>query len=178
MPEEAFLFPTSFAQQRLWFLEQLAPANPFYNVFQAVRFRQAVDLGVLERSLNEIVRRHEALRTRFVAVEGQPMQVILSSLSLLVGQVDLRGLGPAAREAEAQRLAGEEARRPFVLSEGPLLRATLVRLAEADWLLLLGIDVNRCPCCGQQTLQRTLLLPVRHGRPVTVSTPPKGDDTS
>ena len=61
--------PLSFAQQRLWFLEQLVPDNPFYNIFQAVRFGQAVDVELLERSLNEIVRRHEALRTRFVAVE-------------------------------------------------------------------------------------------------------------
>jgi hypothetical protein len=139
MSEEAFLFPTSFAQQRLWFLEQLAPANPFYNIFQAVRFGQAVDLELLERSLNEIVRRHEALRTRFVAVEGQPMQVILAHLNLTVGRVDLRALRPGAREAEARRLAGEEARRPFVLAEGPLLRATLVRLADADCLLLLSM---------------------------------------
>jgi amino acid adenylation domain-containing protein len=117
----------------------LAPANPFYNIFQAVRFGQAVDVELLERSLNEIVRRHEALRTRFVAEEGQPVQVILARLNLTVGQVDLRTLGPGAREAEARRLAGEEARRPFVLAEGPLLRATLVRLADADCLLLLSM---------------------------------------
>ncbi|HHH41604.1 MAG TPA: amino acid adenylation domain-containing protein, partial [Chloroflexi bacterium] len=131
--------PLSFAQQRLWFLDQLAPNSPLYNIPDAVRITGPLDVGVLERSLNEIVRRHEVLRTTFAAVEGRPIQVIAPELHLPLPVVDLRSLPKARREAEALRLATEEAQRPFDLARGPLIRALLLRLDEEEHIALLTV---------------------------------------
>ncbi len=129
--------PLSFAQQRLWFLDQLVPENPFYNEYIGFRFRVPLNAAVLERSLNEIVRRHEALRTTFHAVDGQPVQRIAPSLKVLLAAVDLRSLPAAERETETVRLATAETQRGFDLTTGPLLRATLVRLGDSDYAFLL-----------------------------------------
>src|SRR5215207_1143016 len=83
--------PLSFAQERLWFLDQLEPGSAVYNVCQAVRMRGTLDLAALEKSLNEIIRRHEILRTNFVAVEGQPVQVISPTATIPIAVVDLSG---------------------------------------------------------------------------------------
>ncbi|MCP4661353.1 MAG: AMP-binding protein, partial [bacterium] len=123
--------PLSFAQQRLWFLDQLQPASAAYNIPTAVRVSGRLDGAVLARSLNEIVRRHEALRTSFKSVGGHPVQVIAPKLDLALPVIDLRGLAPDLRESEARRLTTADARRPFDLSRGPLLRATVVRLGAA-----------------------------------------------
>ena len=136
MSKQADIFPTSFAQQRLWILDQLVPGNPFYNIFSALPL-QVQNAAALERALNEIVRRHEALRTTFTSVEGQPVQVIAPVLKLTIPVVDLRGLPAAQRSGELRRLAQEEARRPFDLARGPLLRATLVRQDDTESVLLL-----------------------------------------
>ncbi|MCP4658775.1 MAG: hypothetical protein GY856_25470, partial [bacterium] len=112
--------PLSFAQQRLWFLEQLEPGTGLYNIPRPVRLAGQLDLDVLARSLNEIVRRHEILRTTFVSVEGEPLHVIASSLELGLPVVDLRRLTRGAREAESRRLATAELERSFDLSRGPL----------------------------------------------------------
>jgi amino acid adenylation domain-containing protein len=128
---EVYLFPTSFAQQRLWFLDELAPGS-FYNIHNSIRFHCALDISAMEASLNEIVRRHESLRTTFKAVDGEPVQVIAPSLTVTLLVKDLRPLPEADRESEAVHLAEEEARHQFDLSEGPLLRALLIRLGEAD----------------------------------------------
>src|SRR5947209_16214692 len=132
-------FPVSFAQKRLWFLDQLQPGSAIYNMPVALRLSAPVNVGILERCLNEIVRRHEVLRTTFGTVDGRPVQVVAPQLQLGVAVVDLRQLGPTEREAEAQRLAAIEAQRPFDLARGPLLRATLLQLAEADAVLLLSM---------------------------------------
>ncbi|RKH37600.1 non-ribosomal peptide synthetase, partial [Corallococcus sicarius] len=129
--------PLSFAQQRLWFLERLQPDTALYNNPAAFRMRGAVDVAALEYGLAQLVRRHEALRTVFTERDGQPFQVILPSLEPKVALVDLRALPEDAREAEALRLAEQEAQRPFDLERGPLLRVGLVRLAEREHLLLL-----------------------------------------
>src|SRR5207245_26142 len=101
MNDEAFLLPTSFAQQRLWFLDQLVTGNAFYNIDSTIRMIMGPDdVPVLERSLNEIVRRHESLRTTFKAVDGEPWQVIASSLQLPLPVVDLRSLPAAQQQAE------------------------------------------------------------------------------
>ena len=100
----------SYAQQRLWFLDQLVPGNPFYNIDYSIRLHGGLDISVLERSLNEIVRRHAILRTTFATDAGEPVQVVASSLSLALPVIDLRHLPPAEREAEAARLATGEAR--------------------------------------------------------------------
>jgi amino acid adenylation domain-containing protein len=139
MAEEVYEFPLSFAQQRLWFLDQMSPANPFYNINAAVPFQWPVNAALLERALNEIVRRHEALRTTFTVAESEPAQLVHSDLALALPVVDLRGLPKADQEAETIRLATEEARMPFDLTKGPLIRATLLRLGEHESLFLLAM---------------------------------------
>jgi amino acid adenylation domain-containing protein len=129
----------SFAQQRLWFLDQLVPGNPFYNIPIAVPLKLALNIDVLRRCLNEIVRRHEALRTTFASADGKPVQVIAPSLQLDLPVIDLRPLQPTAREPEAIRMATEEARTSFDLSKGPLIRAKLLQLDAHDYVLLLTI---------------------------------------
>jgi len=131
--------PLSFAQQRLWFLNQLEPGGTSYNIPQAIRVSGVLNLAVLEQSLNEIVRRHESLRTTFAMMDGRPVQVVAESRSVLIPVVDIHQLPQAEREAETQRLVREreEAQRPFDLTQGPLLRASLVRLQEEEHVLLL-----------------------------------------
>ena len=135
--DEVFVIPMSFAQQRLWFLDQFQPGSPFYNIPSAIRLTGRLNAEALGRALNEIVARHEALRTTFRAVRGEPMQIIAPRLTLDAPLVDLQPLPQAEREAEALRLAQAEARQPFDLSRGPLLRARLIRLGEADHLALI-----------------------------------------
>ena len=136
---EVYVFPMSFAQQRLWFLDQLAPANAFYNLPAAMRFAADVQVPTLEAALNGIIRRHESLRTVFAVQEGRPVQLVLPELTIQVPIVDLRQLDPSERELEARRLATEEARRPFDLAEGPLIRAQILRLDARDHVLLLTL---------------------------------------
>ncbi|HEX2091228.1 MAG TPA: condensation domain-containing protein, partial [Longimicrobiaceae bacterium] len=131
--------PLSFAQQRLWFVEQLDPGNPTYNMPFPLRLRGALDTGALERALSEIVRRHEVLRTVFGEVDGEAVQIILPLRGLPLPEIDLRGLAGPAREAEMQRLADRDAMRPFDLRRGPLLRATLLRIGEEDRGVLLNV---------------------------------------
>ena len=137
--------PLSFAQQRLWLLNQLEPNNPLYNVHAAVRLTGLLNVAALEQSFNEIVRCHEVLRTRFVTVDGQPFQVVEPTLTLTLPVVDLRSrsvsgghsLPPTERETKVQNLAQEEANRPFNLAECPLLRCLLLQLDENEYVLLL-----------------------------------------
>jgi amino acid adenylation domain-containing protein len=129
--------PLSFAQQRLWFLDQLEPGGAFYNIPVAVRLSGVLDAAALERALNEVVRRHDILRTSIVTVAGQPQQVIApadaaeSRLTLML--IDRRDLPVADRDAEVLRLAAAEAQRPFDLARGPLLRTSLIRLDETEY---------------------------------------------
>jgi len=131
--------PLSFAQQRLWFLDQLEPDNPFYNVIAAVRLLGELDEAALQASLNEILRRHEILRTAFPTVEGKPRLVIApaGSMAVPLRQHDLRHLPAAERESHVLALAQEEARRPFQLAAAPLLRGLLLRLDEQEHVLVL-----------------------------------------
>ena len=129
--------PLSFAQQRLWFLDQFQPGSPVYNIPAALRITAPLNAFALEQSLNEIVRRHEALRTTFAAVDGRPVQVIAPALRVPLPVTDLRGLPQTERETEATRLATQEAQHPFDLARGPLVRATLLRLGAGDHVLLL-----------------------------------------
>ncbi len=129
--------PLSFAQQRLWFIHQIDPASPAYNVPSALRLRGRLDPGLMQRCLEEVARRHESLRTRFETREGAPAQVIEAEACIDLPVVDLTHLPLPAREIEAGRLAAEEASAPFDLARGPLMRARLVRLAEDDHVFLL-----------------------------------------
>ncbi len=124
--------PLSFPQQRLWFLDQLDPANTAYNIPAAVRLKGPLNLPALERSFNEIVRRHEVLRTVFPSFDGRPLQVIEPKYELPVEVIDLQGSPLESREAEATHLAIEEISHPFDLTRLPLIRVLLMRLADAD----------------------------------------------
>jgi amino acid adenylation domain-containing protein len=128
--------PASFAQQRLWFLDQLEPGSASYNIPTAVRLEGALDVPSLERALNEVARRHEVLRTSFRSEGGVPYQVIAPSLTLALAPIDLSATPAADREAEARRLIEAEARLPFDLARGPMLRAALIKLAENEHIIL------------------------------------------
>lgn len=135
---EIFVFPPSFGQERLWFLYQLEPTSPSYNVFTAIRLRGQLDQQALQESLHEIVRRHEILRTTFSVIDGQLMQVIAAQRSCQLALKDLRVLPSEQREAEMQREVEHEAERPFDLQHGPLFRATLLLLHPDESVLLLA----------------------------------------
>ncbi|HEU4766874.1 MAG TPA: condensation domain-containing protein, partial [Pyrinomonadaceae bacterium] len=129
--------PLSFAQQRLWFLDQLEPNSAVYNIPDTHSFNGPLNLEALERSLSEIVRRHEILRTTFHSVDGEPVQVIAAAQPQRLEVIDLSGLPPAEREAKAERMANEETQQPFDLTHGPLFRFRLLRLAAERHILLL-----------------------------------------
>jgi hypothetical protein len=131
--------PLSYAQQRLWFLDQIEPNSSLYNIPRAVRLTGPLNVEALQRSLDTIVARHEALRTIFGSIDGSPVQVISPARTLTIKVVDLQDLPATERESEVQRLATEEAQRPFELSKGPLLRATLLKLNKEDHVFLLTI---------------------------------------
>jgi amino acid adenylation domain-containing protein/non-ribosomal peptide synthase protein (TIGR01720 family) len=128
--------PLSFAQQRLWFLDQLAPNNPFYNCSRAVRLEGELDLEALERAINEIIRRHEVLRTRIEAEEGEPAQVVDEWERRELERIDLSSLSREEREAEVGRRMKEEAETGFDLRRGPLLRVKVLKLEEEEHALL------------------------------------------
>ena len=129
----------SFAQERLWFLDQWEGPSATYNVPGGLRLSGPLDVVALERSLREVVRRHEVLRTTFPTVEGVAVQRIAPVLEVGLPVVELQGLDEGEREAEVRRLAAEEAQRPFDLARGPLLRVCLLKLGEEDHGLLVTL---------------------------------------
>ena len=129
--------PLSFAQQRLWFLDQLQPNSAFYNVPRLLRIRGLLNVDALRNSVVTFVQRHEAIRTTFRAINGKPIQRIAPSLKLDVPVVDLSGKPLLTREHEMFLLLNEESKRPFDLANGPLFRASLLRLAADDHALLM-----------------------------------------
>jgi alpha-ketoglutarate-dependent taurine dioxygenase len=129
--------PLSYAQQRLWFLDRLVPGNPFYNATAAVRLKGTLDREMLEGSLDEVIKRHESLRTTFLEVDGHAAQVIGEAWPVNLKLVDFTGR--ADQEETLQRLATEETQRPFDLILGPLMRVVLVRLNEREHVLLLTL---------------------------------------
>jgi amino acid adenylation domain-containing protein len=129
--------PLSSGQLRLWFMDQLIPGTTVYNVPASIRLARGVDLEALQRSLNEIVRRHETLRTVFKDHEGQPLQQVLPELQLSLPVTDLSALAEAERDVEVRRRTDREAKTVFDLHSGPLLRAAILKLSEEDHRLLL-----------------------------------------
>ena len=129
--------PTSFGQRALWVLERILPDHSVYNEFDVFRLKGALDIEALSRAVNEIVRRHEALRTSFRLANGEPVQVVARELHLPLDVTDLSSLPEAEREVEAQRRARSEARIALDVEHGPLLRVRLLRLASDEhWFLI------------------------------------------
>jgi amino acid adenylation domain-containing protein len=131
--------PLSFAQQQIWFLDQLDPCSSHFNLATAVRFKGKLVVAALELSLNEILQRHEVFRTTYDLEEGQPVQIIHEATRQPLPILDLSSGEEGEREETARKIGLEEARRPFDLKQGPALRAKLLRLSEEDHLLLLTI---------------------------------------
>jgi len=132
--------PLSFGQEQLWFIDQLAPGLPTYNIAGALRFNGALDTGALTRAIDALVERHEVLRTRVVNMAGRPCQVIDPPVcGGGMDVVDLTGLEPQARQAEFDRISAQEAHRPFVLDQSPLFRTRIVRMTETACSLLIVV---------------------------------------
>ncbi len=131
--------PLSFSQEQLWFLNRLAPGSPVYNVVDAIRFEGAYNAGAMKRTLDELVRRHEVLRTTFSYGDGQPLQTVLPSVAIAFKEIDLTTYSGEEREREWKRVIREEGRKPFDLSEVPLFRAAIIHLSGLEHKLLITI---------------------------------------
>jgi amino acid adenylation domain-containing protein len=138
LSRESDSFRVSCAQQRLWFVQQLDPSSTQYNLPAAASIQGPLDIDALERTFNEIVRRHESLRTTFKSVNGEPVQVIAAPSPAKCRLIDLSGLAGEAQAAEADRCIQSDARTPFDLASGPLFRWTLVRLGSEQHILVLN----------------------------------------
>lgn len=132
-------YPLSFAQRRLWFLDKLEPGKSVYNVSEALRLKGPLDCAALSRSVEEIICRHEALRTTFIEMDGNPVQLVAPRLTIEIPVEDLTQFPSAEREAEARRRISDRANHPFDLEHGPLIRLALVRLAQDEHVLLIGM---------------------------------------
>jgi hypothetical protein len=135
--DRTFVCPASFGQERLWVLDRFEPDNAYYNIPSAYRLRGVLNPAALKASLDEIVRRHEVLRTTLTSQNGQTVQVIAPESKLYFQAVDLEG--QLDSESELQRLLAQEAHRPFKLETGPLVRVKLFRLAETEHVFMLNM---------------------------------------
>src|SRR5580704_2605003 len=120
-------FPCSIAQERFWLLDRLEPGNPAYNVAVRWQLQGRVETALLEQAWNEMVARHEILRTRFLEIDGRPVQRVAAQAALKISAIDLESLAPEARAAEGDRIGLIEARAPFDRQTGPLIRVVLLR---------------------------------------------------
>ncbi len=136
--------PVSFMQQRLWFLDQLQPGSSAYNIYEVVHLTGLLDRVALEQSLNEIVKRHEVLRTTIPTRDSQPAQAIAPEMTLELRVVDLQAMPDLERVPEARRLARVEVQQPFDLAQGPLLRVALIQLAQKEQVLVLTMHQIIC----------------------------------
>ncbi|MBW4677268.1 MAG: amino acid adenylation domain-containing protein [Desmonostoc geniculatum HA4340-LM1] len=131
--------PLSFAQQGLWFINQLTPDTPTYNIPIIINFKGCINLTALQDSLNEIIRRHEVLRTSFIVEDGQPVQIVNETVTVTLSVKDLRSLSENERIPEAERLATEFAQQPFDLSAESLLRSKILQLNNINYQLLVTL---------------------------------------
>jgi amino acid adenylation domain-containing protein len=129
-------YPLSFAQQRLWFLDQLEPGNPAYNVPAAIRLTGSLNIAAVRQSLDEVVRRHESLRTIFATIDDQPVQIVNEAEPVVLPIIDLQEQKPDQLERHALQLATEEARRPFDISHEPPFRVLLLKLGPSEHVIL------------------------------------------
>ncbi|GAX45370.1 non-ribosomal peptide synthase [Tolypothrix sp. NIES-4075] len=137
--EEVFIFPLSFAQERLWFINQLDPNNTSYNIKSALQLDGQLNITALERAIQEIQQRHEVLRTTFKVIDGVPFQVIASAATLTLPVLELKGMAKEEKFVSVQRHISEEARKPFNLSTDFLLRISLLKLAEHSHVLQITV---------------------------------------
>lgn len=128
-------FPLSFAQRRLWLVDQLEPGNPAYNIWEAFRLVGKLDVPALDQSLNEVVRRHEILRTFFRVEDGEPVQVVAPELNLSMSVIDLTEIVETKLSAKVRTVLTRQAKRVFDLTEGPLLRAMLLKIGCEEHIL-------------------------------------------
>ncbi len=150
--------PLSFAQQRLWFIDQVEPGNPAYNITALFRLRGPLRIDLLQRSLDEVIRRHEVLRTTFAKAQGQPVQVIAPHLVVPIQVLDLPVDPTADPMAQVQQLAINAAQRPFDLASGPLLRAMLLRLEASDHVAVLTVHHSVADGWSLELLIQELVL--------------------
>ena len=129
-------FPLSFAQERLWLIDQLGPGSPAYNIPIALQLSGLLNIEALERTVNEIVRRHEVLRTTYRMIDAGPVQAVSPFKATRIPLVDLTHHSETERELETKRLIDEEARQPFNLTTGPMFRVTLLQLDQQEHVLL------------------------------------------
>ncbi len=132
-------FPLSYSQQRLWFLDQLEPGSSLYNIPSVIRLNGSLNVEALVKSFNEVVKRHEVLRTTFTTVDNNPIQVIAETLNIQTPVIDLQNIPEAERDEEITKLAVEEANKSFNLQEGPLLRVTLLKLKNIEHVLMFTV---------------------------------------
>ena len=150
--QEVFVFPASFAQQRLWLIHQLEPDDPSYNVPTVLRLEGQLNVQALQQALDEVIRRHEVLRTTFAIVNDRTAQIIHPRLRIPIDIIDLRDLPAEERWDEAMRRVTEAAWQPFDLETGPLLRALLLRLDDDDHLSILTMHHIICDAWSQTVL--------------------------
>jgi amino acid adenylation domain-containing protein/non-ribosomal peptide synthase protein (TIGR01720 family) len=168
---EVYVFPASFGQKRLWFLDQLESGSAFYNLLFAVRLTGCLNVSVLQQSFQTLIERHEALRTALTTVDGEPVQAIAPSLTVHIPVINLQHLPAAERETEARKLATAEGQKPFVLSEFPLLRLKLLQLHEQEHILLLTIHHTIFDGWSISILLRELAAiytSISHGQPLAL----------
>src|SRR4030088_2021424 len=153
--------PLSYNQQGLWVLNQLMPGTSLYHTPAAARLTGDLNVTALRRALNFIVARHDALRTTFTTSEGTPSQVVASGVLLDLPLIDLTDKPEAGLESSAQEILQHEARRPFDLSQGPLIRSILVRLSEQEHILLVTMHHIVTDCWAGGVFQRELSAPYK-----------------
>ncbi|MEX2631550.1 MAG: amino acid adenylation domain-containing protein [Tistlia sp.] len=173
MSGQVYVFPASPAQRRLWFLDQLQGPSAAYVVAHALEIRGALDCAALEQAFQELVSRHEILRTALVAVDGEPLQAIEPKLPFSLPVLSFEARPAATRAGAAQRHLAEALARPFELARAPLLRAQVARLAEEHHLL--GIALHHAACDGQSIalLVEELALLYRRARGEALDPPPE-----
>lgn len=163
--------PLSFAQQRLWFFDQFEPGSSLYNLLSPILFEGDLDASALEGAFNGLIERHEVLRTSFDFRDGQPVQVVAPVQRLTMSTVDLTGLAEQEQQRKMESLAREEAGRPFDLKRGPLLRTTLLRLADRKYVLLFAVHHIVCDAWSTALMIHELghlYASIRSGRPASL----------
>lgn len=165
------VIPLSYTQEPLWILDQANPGSTAYNVIFPLEFRGPMNVGALEQAIDQVVQRHEALRTTLVALDGRPFQNVVSTLTLRPSSVDFSSLPVRQQEAAVSQWISREAALPFDLARGPLFRTGLLRLGHERHLLILSLHHIICDTWSVGLLNREIRLYYRaflEGQPLTL----------